>query len=104
MKLRIRKATTLQMLFMGLGLLFAIALIAYGTLASRAVHAQSQSGRLITVHDRGEETSFLTQESTLGDALRTAGVTVDERDAVEPALDEKLVAQDYQVNIYRLAR
>lgn len=101
MKLRMRKTTTLQMLLMGLGLLFVVALVLYGVIASRAAQAQAQSGRLITVHDRGQETSFLTEEETLGAALQAAGIAVTERDAVEPGLDEKLVASDYQVNVYR---
>lgn len=59
------------------------------------------SGRLITIHDRGTEKVILSQAATIGDALKEAGIVVDEKDAVEPAVTEKLVASDYQVNIYR---
>lgn len=59
------------------------------------------SGRLITIHDRGVEKVIVSQATTISDALDEAGVTVDAKDSVEPALDEKLVASDYQVNIYR---
>ena len=56
---------------------------------------------LITVYDRGEKTVFLTKAATLKEALKAENITVDTNDAVEPSLDEQLVAADYQVNIYR---
>ena len=58
-------------------------------------------GRLITVHDRGKDTSFITTKATLKDALAEQHITLDQKDAVEPSPDEKLVAPSYQVNIYR---
>ena len=60
-----------------------------------------QGGRLITIHDRGVEKVILSNGTTVQDALNEAGVSVDPRDAVEPALDEKLIASEYQVNIFR---
>lgn len=60
-----------------------------------------KSGRLITIHDRGTEKVILSQSSTIGDALAEAGIIIDSKDAVEPAVTEKLVASDYQINIYR---
>ena len=72
---------------------------------SRVSHADnglsSQSGRLITIHDRGSEKVIVSQATTIGDAVKEAGITVDAKDAVEPAVTEKLIASDYQVNIYR---
>lgn len=62
---------------------------------------QSQNGHLITIHDRGNQTVVLSQSGTIGDALKQAGVKIDKRDTVEPAASEKLVASEYQVNIYR---
>lgn len=70
-------------------------------MSSKSAHAQSEGGRLITVHDRGTETAFITTKDTLREALEDQGITLDAKDAVEPAADEKLVAPDYQVNIYR---
>jgi resuscitation-promoting factor RpfB len=60
-----------------------------------------QDGRLITIHDRGVESVILSHGSTVADALGEAGVSIDKNDAVEPNLDEKLVASEYQINIYR---
>lgn len=68
---------------------------------SQTADAQSEGGRLITLHDRGIETAFITNGATLREALSQQGVQLDAKDAVEPSLDEKLVAPDYQVNIYR---
>lgn len=65
------------------------------------VMAQQEGVRFMTVYDRGAKTSFMTDAKTIAEALSTAGVSLDERDAVEPARDETLVASEYTVNIYR---
>ena len=62
---------------------------------------KSQTGRLITIHDRGIEKVILSQSATIGDALQEAGIVIDGKDLVEPAINEKLIASNYQVNIYR---
>lgn len=83
--------------------LFLIALVAVAV--SNVTHAADSDGprrgRLITIHDRGTEKVILSDADTIGGALKEAGITIDEKDAVEPAVTEKLVASDYQVNIYR---
>lgn len=74
-------------------------------LLSGSVRAQSDetadSARLITVYDRGVTRTFLTQEKTIGEALKSENIELDRHDTVEPAADEELVAPDYYVNIYR---
>jgi uncharacterized protein YabE (DUF348 family) len=98
MRLRLRTSTTFVSVSLAvLGLIGVFA----GSLAARPAHATDQTGRLISVHDRGVETVFLTEADTLQAAFKEAGIEIDSHDAVEPALDEKLVATDYQVNIYR---
>ncbi len=57
--------------------------------------------RLITVYDQGQERTFLTNKTTIGDALATENIAVAEADIVEPKTSTKLVATNYQVNIYR---
>ena len=64
-------------------------------------HAQGQGKRLITVYDRNTESSFLTDKKTIGEALADKSIDLDPRDTVEPSRDEELIADDYQVNIYR---
>jgi len=98
MRLRLRKSTTfisVSLAILGLVGVFTASAI------TRPAAASNESGRLISVHDRGKETVFLTQASTLADAFKEAGIEVDSHDAVEPAINDTLVASDYQVNIYR---
>lgn len=66
-----------------------------------ATNGQQQSGRLITIHDRGVEKVIMSDAATIGDALKEAGIELDSNDSVEPAPAEKLVASEYNVNIYR---
>ena len=99
MILRLRKSTTF-ITAASLALLGLVGVFA-GSLAARPASAANDAGRLISVHDRGKETVFLTQAETLKQAFEEAGIEIDSHDAVEPSIDEKLVASDYQVNIYR---
>ena len=63
--------------------------------------ATDTESRLISVYDQGADYSFLTKETTIGAALREAGITLDDHDSVEPSREEGLVAATYQINIYR---
>ena len=63
--------------------------------------AQDGTSHLISVYDRGQWASFLTQAKTIQDALKEANITLDAHDAVEPARNEELVAPEYKVSIYR---
>ncbi|MFZ1301332.1 MAG: ubiquitin-like domain-containing protein [Candidatus Microsaccharimonas sp.] len=98
MILRVRKSTTIVTVSLAILGLFGLIM---GTFITHPVAAAQQAGRLISVHDRGKETVFLTEADTLEQAFKEVGIEVDPRDAVEPAINEKLVASDYQVNIYR---
>lgn len=65
-------------------------------------YASPEAGeRLITIHDRGEEKGLITKEHTLRAVLSDAHITLDKNDLVEPGLDEELIGNNYQVNIYR---
>lgn len=57
--------------------------------------------RLITLHDRGQDKSFLTRSTTVRKALEDAHVYIDPNDLVEPGLDDELVGSSYEVNVYR---
>ncbi len=75
--------------------LFAIAVIPHA-------HAAPASGeRLITIHDRGNETGFITSATTLRNAFSEQHILLDKNDLVEPGLDDQLVGNNYEVNIYR---
>lgn len=69
--------------------------------AAAAQPAISSDERLITVYDQGEEKTFITNKTTIGSALLTAGFSISESDDVEPAASTKLVAKNYVVNVYR---
>jgi len=80
-----------------------VGVIIITTLAMRPVHAEelTYNEHIITVHDDGTDKGFVTKASTVRDALKDGGIRLDERDRTEPALDEQLVANSYQINIYR---
>lgn len=101
MNIRLRKSTTIMSASIIFGVLFVVLAFFIAGAASRSAMAQSGNGRLITVHDRGQELSFVTDKTTLKEALESASISIDKYDAVEPGLDEDLVATNYQVNIYR---
>ena len=83
-------------------LFFAVIISFFLSGASRADDNQiHQNGRLITIHDRGTEKVVLSEAATIGDVLKEANIEINSKDIVEPAVDEKMVASDYQVNIYR---
>lgn len=66
-----------------------------------AVSAQDEAGRLIEVYDRGVTRAFISEEKTLGEALKAQDIELDAHDTVEPSVNEELVAPTYHVNIYR---
>ncbi len=99
MKLHVNKSTTIVSLCLAVLGLFVVSV--FMIFSTKSAEAQSEGGRLITVHDRGAETAFITTKETLKDALIEQGIQLDTKDAVEPAVEEKLVAPSYQVNIYR---
>ena len=82
-----------------------LALVALYVTMTPPVRADDQSvaagEHIITVHDDGEDKGFITKETTLRAALESEGISVDSNDRTEPSLDTKLVANSYQVNIYR---
>lgn len=97
MKRLLRRSTTYISVSIIAVVLFVFGIVSF----AHTANADNRSGRLITIHDRGEEKLLLSDAETIADALKDADITVDSRDAVEPALSEKLVASEYQINIYR---
>ncbi|HMH70601.1 MAG TPA: G5 domain-containing protein [Candidatus Saccharimonadales bacterium] len=90
------------------GLIIAIAslLVAcFGVVIASRVSAEptqpAAGQRLITIHDRGQNKGIITKATTLRDAFAEAGIEIDPNDIVEPGLDESLVANNYEVNVYR---
>lgn len=85
---------------LGLGGALLIVLALFGVYAN--VQAQGESEKkLITVFDREQQVSFLSNAKTIAEALDEEAIALDPRDTVEPSRDEELVASEYKVNIYR---
>jgi len=97
MKRLLRRPTT----YISVSILAVVLFVFGGFILNQQANASNQSGRLITIHDRGQEKLILSEAKTIAEAIADAGITLDSKDAVEPALTEKLVASEYNVNIYR---
>lgn len=86
--------------FVALSLIATILVVA--TTSASADSAPSRFGeRLLAVHDDGMDRGVLTKATTIREAFKEAGIVIDSSDLIEPAIDEKLVASNYEVNIYR---
>lgn len=90
------------------GAIIAVALVLILTIftvfSSNTTFANDNSNhkdKMLTIYDRGTKKVIITNKSTIGDALKEAGIQIDEKDVIEPAVNEELIASDYQVNIYR---
>ena len=104
MKSLIHRSTTLLRPVWAIAAAASFLIVIIFIIVSRAgaVSVQPADGsHLVTIHDRGNQIVVSTRGDTVGDALKQAGIKVDTVDAVEPAVAEKLVASEYDVNIYR---
>lgn len=81
--------------------IFLVGFILYQVAGAQSNLPESGDGRLITIYDRGTERVVLSKAATIGAVLEDASIHIDENDMVEPRRDEKLVATNYNVNIYR---
>lgn len=82
-------------------LCLSIGLGVFGALVMPKAAAVGDGERLVMIHDRGAEQGLITKSDTLREVFDEAGIRLDKNDRVEPSLDEPLVANNYQVNIYR---
>lgn len=81
---------------------FALSVAFFGLFnQASATGTLSSNEHLITIHDRGSERSVISKENTLRKVFAEIGLVLDQNDIVEPGIDEELVSQSYQVNIYR---
>lgn len=91
-----------RFLFSALAALVLFAVIIFtGHQALAAGTDKPTSGRIITLHDHGVDKGFITKKATLREALAEQKIYIDKLDRTEPGLDEKLIANSYQVNVYR---
>jgi len=72
-----------------------------GTLLMPKTYAVGAGERLIMIHDRDADHGLITRAKTLRQVFTEANIRLDKNDRVEPGLDDELVANSYQVNVYR---
>ena len=71
-------------------------------LADATKPAAKAGEKLVTIYDRGAEKTIVTKARTIREALKLSKVSIDERqDVVEPSLDSEMVAEKYNINIFR---
>ena len=71
-------------------------------LADATKPAAKAGEKLVTIYDRGVEKTIVTKARTIREALKLAKFSIDERqDVVEPSLDSEMVAEKYNINIFR---
>jgi len=97
----IRKSATLLIVLMVAVIFLVLTTVVILSGVTHAVDSKSNRGRLITIHDRGTEKIILSKSDTIGGALKEADIPINSNDLVEPSTSEKLIASNYQVNIYR---
>ena len=85
--------------------LFAAILVCaiFWTVRSVAADSTEKRGdnRLVTIHDRGQEQTVVTDATTVRGALAEAGVDVSQNDVTEPSVSSELRGGQYNVNVYR---
>lgn len=96
-----KSTTSFGALVVAVFLLITFAVVSTSGVTHAITGSDSEHGRLITIYDRGIEKNIISQAATVGDVLKEASITLDSKDAVEPSVNEILVASNYQINIYR---
>ena len=102
MKSILRKSSTPYVVVIAAVCLVVLSLGTFFVSRAQAASTELSVGeRLITVHDRGQERGLLTHATTLRQAFKEASIQIDPNDRVEPGMDDSLLANNYEVNIYR---
>ena len=58
-------------------------------------------GYFVNFYDNGEKLTVKTTASTVGEAIKRAGIELNDADIVEPALNDKIDSDNFFINIYR---
>jgi uncharacterized protein YabE (DUF348 family) len=79
----------------------AVLLLSSFAFAEDAQVKTHEGETLLTIHENGSKKVIVADGGTIGDAIKKAGIEINENDNVEPSLDQELIASEYKVNIYR---
>lgn len=82
-------------------LALAVALGVLSALLMPKAMAVGEGERLVMIHDRDVDRGLITRADTLREVFEEANIQLDKNDRVEPGLDEPLLTNHYQVNVYR---
>ncbi len=81
--------------------LLAVFFIGFISTSVSADTPADQSGRIISIYDRDAEKVVVTKAKTVAEVLKKAEIELAPGDSVEPSPETELVANNYQVNVYR---
>lgn len=81
--------------------LLAFTVLGFMQHANAETGSENASRHLVTIYDRGEEHTIITRATTVREALSQAHISTDNTDIVEPSLSEKMLAEHYNINVYR---
>ncbi|MBF1038586.1 MAG: G5 domain-containing protein [Candidatus Nanosynbacter sp.] len=77
-------------------------LVAIATPMISFADGKTSGEHLVRIYDRGAEKTIVTKARTIRETLKLAKFSIDERqDVVEPSLDSEMVAEKYNINIFR---
>lgn len=84
------------------GLIFSVTMKTLPSFAEEeaAGAASGEAEHFVTIYDGGEKKTIKTGAATVGETLGRAEIALNDKDVVEPGLDEPIVA-DFKINIYR---
>ena len=87
-----------------IGLIFGgLAVINGAELLSQALRTRVYAAtgqKIVTIYDKQRKQTVLTEQKTVAEVLKQAGITLDKFDLVEPSLDTE-VSDGFNVNIFR---
>lgn len=102
MRLRKKQVTNLLLLLATVfAALFLAIVFKERSIFADSEEATSETAHYINIYDGGKRTTIRSEVGTVSEALERANVEYDEKDVIEPGLDEQIDSRDYNINIYR---
>ena len=101
-KMRVKSSLIALFIFI-FGIVFGVSILQhYASAADETANDPVDTdSHFISFFDRGEQINVRSDAATVRDALSRANITLEDGDKVEPALDEQITSNDYNINIYR---
>lgn len=87
--------------FVVAGLLILASLLCVFLWKNHVQAARPDGARLVTIHDKSNQKTVVTTQTTVGEVLKQANIELQPYDSVDPSATTKLAAKSYHINIYR---